>query len=64
MDISAFFKKGTTITISGVASYLLNLPTWLYVFLGILVFLAFLWHTWINAPERYWKSYDKRHIKK
>jgi|GEM_PF-3442906 len=64
MDVSAFLKKGTTITCSGIVSYLLKLPPWLCVFLSILVFSAFMWHTWINAPESFWKSYDKRHIKK
>ena len=64
MDISAIFKKGTTITVTGVFSYLLKLPPWLYVFLGILVFAAFAWYTWINTPKHYWKSYDKRHTKK
>ncbi len=64
MDVRAFLKKGTTITFSGVVSYLLKLPPWLCVFLSILVFSAFIWYTWVNAPKRYWDSYNKRHTKR
>lgn len=63
MDVRAFLKKGTTITFSGIVSYLLKLPPWLCVFLSVLVFSAFIWYTWVNAPKRYWDSYNKRHTK-
>lgn len=63
-DVKKFLRSGG-ITLTGVGAYLLKLqlPAWLYVFFGVLAFASFVIYTWINAPEHFWKSYDKRHKK-
>ncbi|EGO8394030.1 hypothetical protein CYR81_00310 [Enterococcus faecalis] len=57
-------KKGVSITFSVIGSYFLQLPSWLYALIIVFGCISFMWYTWINAPEHYWKSYDKRHTKR